>query len=160
MKELFEVFELVKIAIEDEKSGVIFYSALSQKSRSASLRKLFSQLAEQERYHQKRFEAMLQDLGDATPREQYDGEYMDYLRALTSARAFPDVKAAQNAAAECASDAAALDIATQFERDTLILMNEMGGMVPEKDMAIVKELAREEQAHLVALAGARAALAG
>jgi hypothetical protein len=48
-----------------------------------------------------------------------------------------------------------LVLATRFERDTLILMNEMRKLVPEKDGAIVEELASEEQAHLVTLTEAQ-----
>ena len=79
---------------------------------------------------------------------------MEYLRTLTDNRAFPDEKTAAAMADECADDAAALDLASRFERDTLILMNEMRSLVPEKDRPVVDELAKEEQGHLVTLAKA------
>ena len=153
MAELFEVQELVKVAIEDEKTGVAFYSKLAGKSQK--LQDIFAQLAEEERGHQKRFEAMLAGMGNYKSAEQYPGEYMEYLRTLTENRAFPDEQTAMRRAEECADDAAALDLASRFERDTLILMNEMRSLVPDKDRAVVDELASEEQGHLVTLAGAR-----
>ena len=155
MRELFEVVELVKIAVEDEKSGVAFYSALTGRTRNAALKKTFSELAEQEKFHQKRFEEMLASLGGHKAGESYQGEYMAYLRALTDDRAFPDEAAARRMAIECPDDASALELAIRFERDTLLLMNEMRGMVPEKDAHVVKALAQEEQSHLVVLANAR-----
>ncbi len=59
---LFHIAELVRIGVEDEKSGVAFYSALAQKTRNPELKKTYAGLAEQERYHQKRFEKTLEDL--------------------------------------------------------------------------------------------------
>ena len=153
MAELFEVAELVKVAIEDEKTGVAFYSKLAQ--TSDRLRDTFADLAEQEKYHQKRFEEMLAGLGRHKPKEQYPGEYLEYLNTLTRDRAFPDQQTAVRMAESCSGDKAAIDLASRFERDTLILMNEMRGLVPQKDRAIVEELAKEEQAHLVTLAQAR-----
>jgi len=63
-------------------------------------------------------------------------------------------------AGRCASDAEALDLASRFERDTLVLLNEMRAMVGPKDKAVVDEITREEQAHLVTLAEARRNLKG
>ena len=153
MAELVEVAELVKVAVEDEKSGVAFYSKLAETSQK--LKKTFSELAAQEKVHQKRFEEMLAQLGSHAPREQYPGEYTDYLQTLTSTRAFPDEQAALRAAEQCADDAAAVDLASRFERDTLILMNEMRSMVPPKHKDLIDELTREEQEHLVTLTQAR-----
>lgn len=153
MAELFEVAELIKVAVEDERSGVAFYSRLAEKS--ATLRPVFAQLAEEEKYHLKRFQEMLDRFGGHSPREEYPGEYMEYLRTLTETRAFPDAATAMKMAGDCASDADALALAGRFERDTLILMNEMRRLVNAKDAAVVDELAAEEQGHLVTLAAAR-----
>ena len=155
MAELFEVKELVEIAVEDERTGVAFYARLANRARDAELQRTFADLAEQERYHQKRFERMLADLGGHKPREQYPGEYMAYLRTLTNERAFPDEATAMKMADQCPDDAAAIALASRFERDTLMLMHEMRSLVPQRDKAIVDELTREEQAHLVTLAQAR-----
>lgn len=158
MAEQFEVTELVKVAVEDERSGVAFYSVLAEKAKDAQLRKTFATLAGQEKYHQKRFEDMLADLGGYSAKEEYPGQYMAYLSVLTGNRAFPDAKAAQKAAERCADDKAALDLAIRFERDTLILFHELRALVPHKDGTIVSELTKEEQAHLVDLTAARVRL--
>jgi len=153
MAKLFEVAELVKVAVEDERTGVAFYGKLAEKSDH--LKDVFTELAEEEKYHQKRFEEMLAGLGGVKSKEQYPGEYTAYLQALTESRAFPDEATAMRMAEECAGDAEALSLANRFERDTLILMNEMRSLLPAKDSAIVEELAAEEQSHLVTLAEAR-----
>jgi len=153
MAELLEVAELVKVAVEDERTGVAFYTRLAHKSDK--LKNVFTKLAEEERRHQMRFEEMLADLGGVKPREQYAGEYTAYLKALTNSRAFPDDATAIRMADECSDDSEALLLANRFERDTLILMGEMRKLLPAKSSEIVEELVAEEQSHLVALAEAR-----
>ncbi|MHC4295264.1 MAG: ferritin family protein, partial [Planctomycetota bacterium] len=54
MAELFEITELVKVAIEDERTGVAFYSRLAEKCER--LKETFERLAEEEKIHLKRFE--------------------------------------------------------------------------------------------------------
>lgn len=158
MRELFDIRELVRIGVEDETSGVAFYSTLAKSAKNAELRRLFAELAQQETYHKARFEEILETLGSIKIHEEYTGEYLSYLQTMTGMRAFPDSDAAAVMARECKSDADALELATRFERDTLILMGELKGLVPPEDQAIVNEMAREEQQHLVMLDQARQAL--
>jgi len=160
MREVFEVPELVRVAVEDERTGVGFYSALAKAAKTAEFKTLWSGLADQEKYHLERFGKMLDEMGEHAPKEQYSGEYMSYLQTLTETRAFPDEQTAVRMAGQCASDAEALDLASRFERDTLVLLNEMRAMVGPKDKAVVDEITREEQAHLVTLAEARRNLKG
>lgn len=155
MRELFNVAELVRIGIEDESSGVVFYSALAKTVSTPRLREIFAELAEQEKFHKARFEQMLTSLGIAQPKEEYPGEYTEYLRTLTSQRAFPDQAAAMRLAQECKNDMEAIELAIRFERDTIMLMNEMRMLLPSGDSDIVNELVREEQSHLVTLNDAR-----
>ncbi len=155
MPELFEVQELVKVAVEDEKSGVAFYTVASQQASDAELKGTFSDLANQERYHQRRFEKMLQELGGLKTPETYPGEYQSYIKALTDSRAFPDEQTAERMARQCADDLAAVNLALRFERDTLMLMNEMRALVSEKHRPVVDELANEEKSHLVVLTAAK-----
>ncbi len=159
MSPLFHVAELVRIGVEDEKSGVAFYETLARKTGDDELRKTYEGLAQQERCHQKRFEDLLDELGNVQPTETYPGEYIAYLRAMLDSRAFRAPDAAARMARRCKDDAAALDLAIRFERDTLILMKELREMVPAKDREVVDDLAREEQGHLVELGRARQRLA-
>jgi len=154
MSPLFDVAELIRIGVEDEKSGVAFYGELARTTAHPRLRGLYESLVEQERGHQERFEQMLADLGDYKPAETYPGEYIAYLRALLDSRAFPDPGAAAQAAHDCQDDRAALVLALRFERDTLGLLNELRDLVAQDDQELVDELIREEQGHVVELSWA------
>jgi rubrerythrin len=155
MAGMFEVTELVKVGVEDERTGVAFYQASSAKARSKDLKRIFADLAEQERYHQKRFEQLLRDLGGYKSPERYSGEYASYLEALTTDRAFPDEDTALKKVAGGGDDRSLVEMASRFERDTLGLMNEMRKLVREQDRPVVDQLIREEQGHLVTLSVAR-----
>jgi rubrerythrin len=148
------------MGVEDEKTGVALYSKLAEVTENDELRKTYSQLAEEERGHLARFEKLHEDLGGVQPTETYPGEYVAYLQSMLESRAFPDEEAALKIAEERGSDdAGALELSLRFERDTLVLLNELRGMVPEKDRCTVDELAQEEQGHLVVLTKAREKLA-
>jgi len=155
MTELFEVAELVRIAVEDERTGVALYTALGEASKGKDAKTIFQKLVGQERYHQMRFEGLLEQMGGLKPRENYDGEYLSYLRTLTSTRAFPQPEDAMKAAGQCKTDAECLDMAGRYERDTLALLVEVAEMVGTKHEAVVMEIVREERAHVVLLAEAR-----
>ena len=153
MAELFEIGELVKVAVEDERAGVAFYGKLAE--RPGRLQDTFTELEKAEKYHQQRFEGLLTEVGGLKTHEEYDGQYMAYLRAMTGSRAFPDPQTAAALAERCGDDGEALRLANRFERDTLILLNEMRGMVPPKYSHVVDEIVAEEREHLVTLAEAQ-----
>ena len=155
MGELFDVSELVRVAVEDERTGCAFYTAAAERADDPELKKTFAEMADQERYHQTRFENMLAELGEIRPPELYSGEYASYLGALTRDRAFPDQQSARQMAEACESDQAFLDVALGFERNTLNLVNEMRALVPESAKGVVDDITCEEQAHVVSLLDAR-----
>jgi len=160
MGKLFEVSELVRVAAEDEKAGIAFYTTLAEEAKSQDLRKTFEQMAEQEQFHYQRCQEMLASLGGHVEAETYPEEYNTYLHALTSDRAFPDETDARRQAKECQNDLAAVDLALRFERSTLVLLNEMRVLAPEQHRDIVVEITAEEQSHLVTLLEARTGLTG
>ena len=155
MGELFDVAELVRVAVEDERTGGAFYAAAARRATDADLKATFADMADQERYHQARFEKMLAELGEIKPPEGYSGEYASYLGALTRDRAFPDEDGARRMAEACEGDLAFLDVALGFERNTLNLINEMRMLVPDSAKSVVDDITCEEQAHLVTLLEAR-----
>jgi len=160
MAEMFEVGELLRVAVEDERTGAAFYSTLAETVSDPTLGKTFRDLAAEELGHQARFEAMLKAAGEHQAPEGYAGEYTAYLGALTVNRAFPDEQAAQRQAHRCADDREAIELALRIERDTLVLLNEMRKLVSDKARSAVEDIIAEEQSHLVKLTGAMETLAG
>jgi rubrerythrin len=144
------------MGVEDERTGAAYYSTLAEKAAEEKLRALYADLAAQERVHLERFQNLLEELGDVHPAESHPDEYVEYLRAMLNTRAFPDAEAATQRALELIDDAAAsLALSIRFERDTVTLMKELEGMVPDRHSHIVDDLIREEQSHLVQLTRAQ-----
>ena len=160
MGKLFEVSEMVRVAAEDEKAGIAFYTTLAAETKNPNLRETFEQMAQQEQFHYQRCLEMLEALGGHVAAETYPDEYGSYLHALTSDRAFPDEADARRQARECQDDLAGLDLALRFERNTLVLLNEMRVLAPDQHKDIVAEITAEEQSHMVTLLEARASLMG
>jgi rubrerythrin len=51
MSRIFDVKELVRVAVIDERSGQAMYSKMSDKAEDENLRKLFTRLVAEERGH-------------------------------------------------------------------------------------------------------------
>lgn len=155
---IFEVPEIVQMAIDEEHNGYFFYNALAECADSGELRELAEVLAEQERGHEQRFIALRDQLGAFQPHETYPGEYADYVNVLVAGRTFPDEEGAVTLAQEAGGDVAAVDTAIGFEKNTLLFLAEMRKLVPERDREMVDVLIDEERQHLVDLSGIRGKL--
>jgi len=148
---LFKVSEIVQMAIDEEHNGYVFYNALADCADSEKLKGAAKRLAVQEQGHERAFIALRERLGGYQPHETYPGEYADYVGVLVGGKTFPDEEGAVKLALEAGGDAQAVVTAMQFEKHTLLFLNEMRGLVPEKDRAVVDELIAEERQHLVDL---------
>lgn len=152
---LFNVADLIRMAIEDERAGKALYGALLKKVRDPGLKQTFQTLLEQERLHEAAFEKMLAECSSSHVREEYDGQYMEYLRVLLQERAVPTEELAVAEAGKCADDSAALGLASRMERDTLMLFSELESLLPPEAHKVMDAVTLEERQHLITLAQAR-----
>ncbi|MFH2068752.1 MAG: ferritin family protein [Candidatus Omnitrophota bacterium] len=155
MANLFDIREMLKMAVREEQAGYDYYLFLSRNAQAEEVRKLTGRLSSVEKYHEKLFTELLDSLGDYQPVENYPGEYDSYLNALMEGRMFPEEdKAEFMVAAARKDDLAAINIALMFERSTLFLFREIEAFVPAKDLKIqeiIKKIISEEKQHLVDL---------
>ncbi|MFA5393274.1 MAG: ferritin family protein [Candidatus Ratteibacteria bacterium] len=155
MANLFDIREMLKMAVREEQTGYDYYLFLSQNARAEEVRKLAERLAGMEQYHEKLFTGLLDSLEDYQPVENYPGEYESYLNALMEGRMFPEENRAEfMIEAAKKDDRAAINIALMFERSTLFLFREVETFVPGKDLKtqeIIKKIIAEEKQHLIDL---------
>ena len=156
---LFRVSEVVQMAIDEEHNGVIFYETLQKCAKSRVLKEASKRLAVEERGHEKAFTEIKANLGEYQPPETYPGEYADYVSVLVGGKTFPSDEDAAKLARDAGGDVQAVDAAIGFEKNTLLFLNEMRKLVPDRDQGIVDELIDEERRHLVDLSKLRAQLA-
>ena len=155
---LFKVSEVVQMAIDEEHNGTLFYEALAGCAKSPILKEAAKRLAAQEAGHEKAFTALRDRLGLPAAPESYPGEYADYMNALLAGKTFPNEAAAVRLAQEAGGDAKAVNTAILFEKNTLLFLVEMKGLVAERDREMVNELIDEERQHLVDLSNIRTML--
>jgi len=155
---LFKVAEVVQMAIDEEHNGKLFYEALAECAQSPFLKEAARRLAIQEEGHERAFTALRDRLGVPAQRETYPGEYADYMRALLEGKTFPNEAAAVKLAQKAGGDLQAVATALLFEKNTLLFLSEMKGLVSERDAAMVDELIGEERQHLVDLTNIRTML--
>ena len=155
----FDVVELVRVAIIEERTGVAFYGALAQKAADAQLRAVFAKMSEQEKVHETRFQDMLEGLEQAKRPEGYPDEYVAYIETLVTRGTWAERSAAATSR-DYDDDMEALDTALGLERDQLVLMQDMAHIIGGKHRQVIEAIIKEEQAHVVELTAAKRRLLG
>jgi len=155
---LFDIRELIKMAVKDEETGIAFYEALAENTQQSDVKHGVSAIAEEEKQHRDRFQRMLDDTGDWKPVEEYAGQYEDYVSALLENRAFPEPEKAAEQARSVSSDSEAIDIAIGLEKDTLLFQQEMKSFVGGEYSDFVDEIIDEERKHLRDLTSLKSSL--
>mgnify|MGYP006292953347 CR=1 FL=1 len=148
---LFDVRELIKMAIKDEDTGISFYRGLAESTGTDQVKEHCLAISKEEEGHKKRFQAMLDDIGDVEPVEEYAGQYENYVNSLLKSRAFPEPGQAEEEARNASSDAEALDVAMRLEKDTLLFLQEMRQFVSDDHKEYVDKVVNEERKHLTDL---------
>jgi rubrerythrin len=158
MSIIFSGSELLEVALGIEKNGAAFYQALASKTKDKSTRAIYKHLADEEIKHQKIFQGMLDAVGKYQPPEGYTEEYALYLKSLVDSSVFTNVSQAQQKAAKVSSEAQALDIGIQAEKDSILFYTEMKNLVKPADRQLVLNIIDEEQSHLSQLSQLKQAL--
>jgi rubrerythrin len=153
---LFNIAELLQMAVKDELTGQAFYEALAQATGDADVREKCLAFAAQEAGHAVRFANMATEVEPGKQRtEGYSGQYGDYIGALLGSRAFPTPEAAAEKASSVGDDAAAVAIALGMEKDTLLFFLEMRDLVSEPDRKYMDAIIEEERMHVAQLSAMR-----
>lgn len=149
---VFDVREMLDMAIRDEESGEAFYAALAECAKEQAAREKFLAIAAQEKYHAARFRTMLKELGDyRPPKQSYDGEYEEYMGAMLAARAFSTPDEAAREARKMGAAVDAVNTAIRMESDTLLFYMEVRRFVDTKLVSVVDAIVNEEKEHVYEL---------
>jgi rubrerythrin len=151
---IFTAAEALEMAMEIEKNGEVFYTAVAEKSADPEVQALFEDLAAQERGHYRVFQKMLGEVRPALelPTAEYD-EYQAYVQTALDNALFAGPDKALALAKQAQDRETALRAALGFEKDTLLFFYDLREMVSEADQEAVSNVIREEKKHLRRLAG-------
>ncbi len=129
--------DLLNIALRIESAGYVYYKDLAEKV-SGEVRKLFENLADQERDHSRRFQEIL---GRYEEDFEVSPEVLGYLQALAETSIFP--KLVEKPPEDLKE---AVRLAIEVEKDSVLFYSEILNYVPEKKA--VEEIVEEEKKHL------------
>jgi rubrerythrin len=153
---IFSVREVIEQAIQTEKTGNEFYTAMAKKfHENNELKKLFETLAAQETKHEQVFTALKNKIKDEAP-EGWD-EVSLYLKAIVDSEFFLGKDKSLSAVRNVNSSAAAIKFALGFERETLLYYYGLRDMIQEKK--VIDEVIKEEKSHIVWLGDLRKSFA-
>ncbi len=150
---VFTAAEALKMAMEIENNGEVFYNEVASKSTDPEVKALFEDLAAQERGHYRVFKNMLGEVKPAPelPAAEYE-EYQAYVQVALDNALFAGPDKALALARQAADKETALRAAIGFEKDTMLFFYDLREMVSEADQGAVSGVIREEKKHLRRLA--------
>ena len=152
----FSVREVVEQAIQTEKTGNEFYTAMAIKfHENNELKKLFETLAVQEVKHEQVFTELKNRLKDETP-EGWD-EVSLYLKAIVDSEFFLGKDKSLAAIRDVNTSLDAITFALGFERETLLYYYGLRDGLQEKK--IIDGIINEEKSHIVWLGDLRKSFA-
>ena len=146
---IFRATDIVEMAMELEKSGEIFYDAVAKKATSPDVRTLFEELAEQEKYHYAAFSKMTGTIWDQSvvAGDEWD-QYLMYLQATIQSAFFEGSDKALSLAEGVTDEKEALQMALDFEKETMLFFHDLHDKVPEADKSMVERIIDEEKTHV------------
>jgi rubrerythrin len=143
---IFTGDELFRIALELERRGEQFYTALGAQTDNQQVAMLCQDLADQERQHAQTFEHLRTTTTRRTESRPLSWDELAFAQMLVEERILPDAKQAQQIVQEHGLPAA-LQMAIQFEKDSILFFNELLGMVDEADRRAVAHIVEQEKLH-------------
>ena len=154
MGHVFTDLEGLRIAMEMEKRGESFYRRAAKLSRDAGTVVLLNRLADEERGHYARFEALYCAECETRPvecEEAYDPEVSAYLSAIAADIIFPGgLMSLRHEGFE--NPGAVFRAAVASEKDSILFYNELARCARDSHARdIFMEIARQEREHMLRL---------
>ncbi|PLY09994.1 MAG: hypothetical protein C0624_02555 [Desulfuromonas sp.] len=143
----FSGFEVVRAAMEVEKSGHDFYAAMAEKALNPLARELFALLAQDEIGHLKTLERLLPKYQQGSYWDNEE-EFLPYLRRFSASEIFPSAQRLAAVLQNEAFDVEGLDLAIAAEEQFATFFHKAAASArdPEGKQAFAW-LAGEEESH-------------
>lgn len=150
------------MAVRIEENGKTFYQGAAEMTDEENVKQLFQELADMEASHVTQFKTLRQQLGEQPQDSIWDPEGLaqSYLSATADSHIFTK-EAAENRLKGVTTADQALDMALQFEKDSLAFFIGIKDVVPdESSRDQVDELIDAERDHIRMLSAVKKKLAG
>jgi len=148
---IFTGDEIFRISIELEKKGEQFYEALAEKAGDQRVSELCKDLAAQEQQHARLFEDLRVKTTSRAASRPLSWDELHFAQMLVEERVLPDPVEAREVVDE-EGLVAALNMAIQFEKDSVLFFQELLPVVDEQDRQAVSAIVEQEKQHAEKLA--------
>jgi len=143
---IFTADEVFQIAAELERKGEDFYEALAAAVKDKKIGELCGELATQEREHAKTFDGLRRALTQRKQTRPLSWDELSFAQMLVEERVLPDPDQARELVAQ-QGVLATLNIAIQFEKDSILFYQEIVPVVDEPDRQAVDRIVQQEKLH-------------
>ncbi|NWG03705.1 MAG: ferritin family protein [Syntrophaceae bacterium] len=151
----FNANEIFEIGIQIESNGQKFYEDIAKNTLDPSAQKLFLDLSKWESQHIELFKKLKQGLPKSAKREDLfdpNQELSLYLKATADSHVFIKNKDISQLASRCKTPIEALELAVNFEKDSVVFYTTMRKLVPEHlGKREIETLIDEEIGHIFIL---------
>ncbi len=152
MPTVYNAKEVYEIGIEVEKNGKAFYESAAEQTEDPDVKKFLDNLAEWENSHVALFKDLLEELTGEEKEENVfdpDNEIYLYLKAAADSHIFRKNLNISKIVSGCKDSIDILNVALQFEKDSVVLYNTVIDLVPaDLGKEKVEKLIKEELSHI------------
>ena len=150
MSSVLKLIDVVDIGIEKEKARQDFYDRVATHFDDTDMKSLFTKLRDWEAAHVVKFTSIRDGLKDSETVESYPGEMSAYMNALVDDALYQQVNA-DNFHTYVKDPEQAINYGIGFEKDAILLFQELIGYIQSKNKEVIHELIKEERKHIVQL---------
>jgi rubrerythrin len=144
MSALLSDSHIVEMALGIEQSGAAFYEVLAKTVKYPGAKKIFKDLAKEERQHIVDFRTILTEVVE---RGAGDQQRLSYLKSLAEKVLFPRQKLSE-LTERMTNDLDALHAAIGFEEDSIRFFREIRSLVWEANYPVIDEIISQEEEHI------------
>lgn len=152
---MFNASEVLEIAEQIERNGVLFYTAAKECFADEDVKELLNSFAEMERQHEVTFRRLRTTLAGPDPAlDAFSEEHLAvrYLQAIANAHVFDPDSDPDALLGACAGELDVVDAALDAEKDSVVFYTGIRQLADqEEDKAAVQHIIEEEMDHITRL---------
>ena len=143
--------DVVRIAVEIERKGQEFYAGLVKRFVDPAISEIFQTMLDDEENHEHLFNEFLEKYDEDGIKDSYKETGKEFIENLASSHIFLKDKSIDEKISKISSTAEAIDLAIDFEKDSVVFFSGMKEFVFEDKLGVIDKLAKEEMLHVVRL---------
>jgi rubrerythrin len=151
MTDTFTAGELVKTAVNIERSAVTFFDIMARTTDSDAARNVFGKFVDMEREHLAFLQDMVSQIAEIPDLKALPSEASDYIRALIEDDVFSSDAAMDEAVSQADSDTRALEIGIRAEKDSILFYLALKEVMPSIVLTSLDQILNDEKIHLCQL---------